>query len=276
MYGPPGASSEEDVDLYTGGDAKEVGRDGGGGGKGQDEGEDDEGETKEDKLLGGGILDQGKRGRETGGQTQTRLDDDDEGRRVDKLAEEQQSQHEEEEEDRGDDDHLEEMQESQDDSDDEDGEDVDEDHRGAQNRKRVMEKDEDADDLGRGQEDHEEGHDGGGGGGDRLQSKEVPWQYFVVSHGASSSSSSAHFCPAVAVNSRFLLASQSCLRAFSSGDNSDADLTHADLALYPAFPSDKVRVPRYSRSQISELISPQISQIRQIFTMCYAHIGVLL
>ncbi len=61
--------------------------------------------------------------------------------------------------------------------------------------------------------------------------KSVPWQFFLSGRGT------PHFCPAVSINRRFLLASQSCLRAFQG--KSKVELT--DLSLYPAFPSDQVR-----------------------------------
>ena len=54
----------------------------------------------------------------------------------------------------------------------------------------------------------------------------IPWQYFTFSLKLS------HFCPAVALNRRFLLASQSCLGAF----NKDVK-----LLVYPAFPSEQIR-----------------------------------
>jgi len=59
--------------------------------------------------------------------------------------------------------------------------------------------------------------------------KRVPWQYFIV-HG-----DSPHLCPAVALNRRYLLASQSCLRAFN---NCTRDFS--DLMIYPSLPTDAV------------------------------------
>ncbi len=59
--------------------------------------------------------------------------------------------------------------------------------------------------------------------------REVPWQYFL----ATSMDATAHFCAAVAINRRFLLSSQSCLRAFD-------DLVNT-LDVYPTFPSDAIR-----------------------------------